>query len=348
MTSNEFIKNIIKKNKLPIFLWVVMEMIMDFFVIFVAQYFNKKAIMYFQAEDSKLLFGLILIFTYIFVNNLQPIFEVLFGLKLKNVFLAKLTKKIREENFEKTTKHSLRYFNGSFSGDISSKITNISNNSSLLIEHIVKIFIGFFILFLTTFFYYEINPYLALSFFVSCAIFLILPYKAQKDLIVSDKEKAKASSEYMGAIVDVFGNIRNLKSFSNSRLEKLNSKKKNLNIQRKEKNLADFKLRLQLLYFISIFFMMFSITLIASYLLMIGKINYGDFVYVTIIMLINRFVINQIMRSIINFQYHNGALSDAVNKIYQDIEIEDTSDKELKVKNGKITFKNIRFSYEKQ
>ena len=78
-----------------------------------------------------------------------------------------------------------------------------------------------------------------------------------------------------------------------------------------------------------------------------GKITSGDFVVIVILLHILRFSLRRFMIYVNKYYSSLGALNNSLEKLYQPIEIQDTTKNELKLTNGKIVFNNITFGYEK-
>ena len=336
----------IKVSKKDIFVFTSFYVFVDLINVFLAQYFNKKAIDYLSLDNTTLEFGLFILFIFVLFNCSHLLIESL-ELKIVEFKLLKTANKEKEKAYNYTLNHSMNYFNNSFSGDISSKISNISKHLKTLITsiaHIINNIVFFIVAFI---FYAMINIYVALSFLISAIIFLFICEKYSKELSNKAKTIANKESQYFGFVNDVFQNIVNVKSFSNTHLEKCSSNRHLHGILLTRKGVINTQIRVQILNSISTFILFFSVISISSILLSKGKIASGDFVAIIIIIHIERFSLKRFMKYINDYYSSMGTLHNSTEKLYQPIEIEDTTKEELKIIEGKIVFNNITFGYEK-
>ena len=138
----------------------------DLFNVFLAQYCNKRIIDYLGIESLNLSFALFLVFLLCIFGNfksLQHFIENRFVLFKLN----KIANKFKEKAFNYTIQHSMSYFNNSFSGDISSKISNISKQFITSINAISIIINNFIFFIISLIFFAKINIYIAISFLIS-------------------------------------------------------------------------------------------------------------------------------------------------------------------------------------
>ncbi len=114
----------LKFGKSIIVYYTIFYTITDIFEVLIAQYCNKQIINYLGIENLVLSFALFFVLLYCFFNNIH-IIEKFIRMKFLDFKLAKIVNNLKERAFNYTIQHSMNYFNDSFSGDISSKISNI-------------------------------------------------------------------------------------------------------------------------------------------------------------------------------------------------------------------------------
>ena len=211
--------------------------------------------------------------------------------------LNKIANKFKEKTFNYTIQHSMSYFNNSFSGDISSKISNISKQFNIIINSLIHIINHFIIFAISLIFFAKINILIAIALLVSGTIYLVF-YKTFcfNEYVNTHKTLAETRSKYFGLINDIFANIINVKAFSKTYLEKHNSNKYIFNIKKAEKNITKLRIKRQFFNMVSSFILFFSVISISTILLSLKKITSGDFVFVIILLHILRFSIEMIVR----------------------------------------------------
>ena len=335
----------LKFGKSIIVYYTIFYTITDIFEVLIAQYCNKQIINYLGIENLVLSFALFFVLLYCFFNNIH-IIEKFIRMKFLDFKLHKITNNLKERAFNYTIQHSMSYFNNSFSGDISSKISNISKQFRTSINAISFIINNFIFFIISLIFFAKINIYIAISFLISVIIYLSLhKIFCLDEYAERHKITAEARSKYFGLINDIFTNIINVKSFSQSHLEKINSSKQILNIQSKEKNLMKSRVKMLFMSMFSLFLLFFCTISITAILLLYGKITSGDFVAVVILLHILQFYLKVFLRSIGDYYASKGIINNSIEKLYQPIEIIDKTEKELILTDGMIKFNNITFGY---
>ena len=319
----------------------------DLFNVFLAQYCNKRIIDYLGIESLNLSFALFLVFLLCIFGNFKSLQHF-----IENRFvvfkLNKIANKLKENTFNYTIQHSMSYFNNSFSGDISSKISNISKQLKGIVDslsHIINNFIFFTISFI---FFAKVNILIAIALLVSGTIYLVF-YKTFcfNEYVSTHKVFAENKSKYFGLINDIFANIINVKAFSKTFLEKHNSNKYIFDIKKAEKGLIKLSIKRQFFNMVSSFILFFSVISISTILLSLKKITSGDFVFVIVLLHILRFSIESVVKYSNRYYASIAIINNSIEKLYQPIEIVDKTEKELTLTDGKIVFKNVRFGYEK-
>ena len=338
--------NDLKVNKKDIFIFSMIFVIINLVGVFIVQYFNKKVIDYLTLENITLKFGLFILFFSVIFDCSRLLTKTI-ELKFVNFKMLKITNKAKEKVFTYTINHSMSFFDNSFSGDISSKISNIGNQLNKFIDSIAHIISNIIFFILSFIFYVSINIYIAISFLISAIIYLLVCEKYSSQYSEKRKIKEEKKSNYFGFVNDVFLNIINVKSFSHMHFEKCNSNRYLFKILKSEKDIIKTQTKVQFLHFFSTFVLFFSTISVATILLSTNKITSGDFVIVVIILHILKFSLRSFMRYINQYYASIGALNNSIEKLYQPIEINNKTQNKLNLFNGKIVFNNITFDYEK-
>jgi len=343
----KFIWNFAKYRKLECFTWLFIEIANDMIGIFIAQYFNKKMISYFEIENPVLKVGLFFTFIFIFLNNISNITKP-FRLKAKFKFIDYIQKSIRNTLFSYTIQHSMNYFNNAFAGSLNSKINTAVKSAGEILNYSREIICCFIILICVPFFYAQMNIYIGIVFCICLLFYFFMLLNMQKQFVNNKKELAESESKYFGLINDDFTNISNIKIFSNQLIERRNVKKQNVEIMRNEYRLTKIQIVFQSINFFGSFLLFFSTFGIAGYLLALRQISIADFTYIIIITSISRWIIINTIKSLIKIYSAVGELQNALETIYKPIDIKNREKAaKLIAKEGKIVFKNMRFGYEK-
>ena len=315
--------------------------------IFVAQHFNKKMVNYLTGTNKVFLTGLSFIILYNIFNNITWLFHGIIS-KLTVATILKIQYKIRNNLFRYTIQHSMKYFNDSFSGAIANKISSITNKSGRFLKLTCKIFEKTITILLTPILYAQINFYLGMLFLFIAIAFMIASRKIRKNVIHESNYLAEEKSKYSALINDDIMNIINIKIFSKIFSEKLRIKKQATKILRKDYNFQEADKNFYVMVFVFSFLFYAIILLFSCIALYLKKINIGDFIYLTIVTSILNHTTRHIVDITSEYSELKGTLENGLNAIFQPIEIVNNNNrKEIIVKKGKITFKNIIFYYEK-
>lgn len=165
--------NDLKVNKKDIFIFSMIFVIINLVGVFIAQYFNKKVIDYLTLENITLKFGLFILFFSVIFDCSRLLTKTI-ELKFVNFKMLKITNKAKEKVFTYTINHSMSFFDNSFSGDISSKISNIGNQLNKFIDSIAHIISNIIFFILSFIFYVSINIYCHIFFDFCYYIFISL------------------------------------------------------------------------------------------------------------------------------------------------------------------------------
>lgn len=259
----------------------------------------------------------------------------------------KLDKEYVLKFFKNTLNHEISFFSNNLTGQLTSKIFNIQGklenifaDGANLVSNTIITFTGFFVFYFVD---YKITI-LGIVWFIFYLPVMIILFK--RNFAVSDKNSENITKS-TGIVNDCFINIMNIKMFSNEKREYKQIKRQSLKILRSQSQILKSQNFLNLFnYFMGgiLAFCIFSIVFI-SYLN--GKIPVGSLLFVSTFALTIIFWINHGIRIAFNIISSIATINNSINTLTQEIKIKDKKDaKPLEITGGKISFKNIKFSYD--
>ena len=262
-----------------------------------------------------------------------------------SVFLPKLRHQITHESIKKLLGQSHNFFQNNFSGSLVNKVRDLFNSTPKIIEIFLYNFVGGILAILFAFFtLWNINYFFAIALIIWIAMIVPIAYRSALLTNRISMNVANQQSRIMGNIVDIFGNIQNIKLFSSSkfeisRVDKFQKKFANLYSQRGIylNKYYTFLGLISSFYFIACF--AFLIWLYAH-----QRVTVGDFI---LIFGINNFLHNIIqdsMKQIRNFLEEFSVIKEALDVVEKTHKVKDCDEK-IKVTEGKIVFENVKFSY---
>lgn len=339
-------KFIIKKKWLFISL-VVFILINESINTFGTQHFNK--IIFNSLNSGSINFNLLVFYivVYALCFNLSKISDR-FEDKLSFESKSKTQMKIRDYLFNYTIQHSMNYFNNSFSGDLNNKINNIVNDCGKFIDTFNTIIVMGITLLLTPIFYANINIYISLLFIIISIIFIVSLLSIKKILKQKAKILAETKSKFIGTINDDFVNISNIKIFANEKKESQNTTNAINQVDEANYEYLKIFIRFKAINFIVVFLLLFFIVGFAGILLVQRKIDFGTFIFITIVTSIMRFILDEITDKLLTYSELSGKLENNLTKILQPVDIQNKNTNKLVTNNGKIEFKHINFSYKRE
>ena len=256
-----------------------------------------------------------------------------------------MKKKITVETMNHAMQHSHNFFQNNFAGSLANKVRDLANSTPRIVEVMLYSFINVGLSVVIAFFaLFSIHKYFAFGLLVWAFIFIITAIKSAKKAGAMSLGIADQQTKIMGNVVDVFGNIANVKFFSRRNFE--------------QKRVADFEEEYGRLYkkrgwFILKFYTLqaitFNIYYIACIIAMIwlyqqNLVTLGDFL---MIFTINNFAIHlmwQAANELRSFLEELGTVNQALQIINSPLEIKD-GEEILNVKKGEIIFDNVEFAY---
>lgn len=314
---------------------------------FYTQYFNRSLINGASTGNMGLKLGIFYILMYAIFQNTNKLTSPIVN-KLQFDSLSRIKNNLRNNLYGYTIQHSMNYFNNNFSGVLNNKIKSIVKNSGSLIELSIKFLSLALVIVLTPIIYAQINIYMGLAFIIISIFYLFLLIKMRKKHKEKVKVMTEAKNRYFGLINDDFTNITNIKGFANERNEIRNVKRINNQILRAAYEFLKMMVLANTIGLIFRFGFMFCITGIGGYMLALHKINIGDFMFITIIAAIMKWVLDELAKIIVDFVLMAGQIENDIKTIIRPPEITNKSQKQLSINNGKIVFKNVYFGYKRE
>jgi len=256
-----------------------------------------------------------------------------------------MKKKITTEAMDYTMQHSHNFFQNNFAGSLANKVRDLANSTPRIVEVILYSFVNVGLTIVVAFFaLFSIHKYFAFGLLIWAFIFVLTAIKSAKKAGNMSLEIANQQSTIMGNIVDVFGNIANVKFFANRNFE--------------EKRVGELEDKYNGLYrkrgwfilkFYTVQALTFNIYYIACIVAMIwlykeNAVTLGDFL---MLFTINNFAIHlmwQAANELRSFLEELGTVNQALQIINVPLEIKD-GEEILDVKKGEIIFENVEFGY---
>ena len=345
------------QSKISLFLWDFVKkfkceyikfysmMIIEDLVIMLASSYVLKIIMDKASNnsfDNLILYGLLYCFllTYSYLSRF-------FRKSIEYSFRKKLDREYVLKFFKMTLDHEISFFSNNLTGQLTSKIFNIQSKLEYIygygvnvISNAITIFAGFFV-------FYFIDCKITIFGIIWFIVYLpIIIFLFKRNFVISDKNSENITKS-TGIINDCFINIMNIKMFSNEKREYRRIKRQSLNILRSQGQILKSKNLLNLFnYFMSgiLAFTILSVVLIGY---LNGKILIGSLFFVSTFALTVIFWINFGLRTAFYVISAIATIDNSINVLTQEVKIKDKDDtKLLEIKNGKISFKNIKFSYD--
>lgn len=285
------------------------------------------------------------------ITILLIIFTVLPGLvwRVSDYSWAKLIpalkKKITLESMDYVTRHSHNFFQNNFSGSLANKVRDLANSTPQILQVLLYNFVSVSLsLFIAFFALFSIHKAFAFGLVAWAILFIIMALKSAKKTSSMSIAIADQQSKIMGNIVDVLGNIANVKFFSRRNFE--------------QKRVAQFQDDYTVLsekrgFFLLKFYTLHGLTFATYFAFCIvaliwlyskNLVTLGDFL---MLFTINNWMIHSMWiaaNELRTFLEELGTVEQALQIIDQPLEIKDGTEI-LHVDKGEIIFENVEFGY---
>jgi ATP-binding cassette subfamily B protein len=281
---------------------------------------------------------LILVFS-VFTNRISG---------LTNVFtIPAIRIQIKRDVFAHLQKHSHRFFAENFSGALGHRVSELSNQFSLMfsmmIFHVIPIIISLLTALYLTF---KVNVLIFIAVFAWAIIYSSCSFYFGSNIKEKSKIHASRRSEVSGRIIDSITNIFNVRAFANYNFENdfLN---KHLNVEKQTyRKMALFTQVNRLFQGISNILLLAGLVFLSVYLLIQKAITLGDFVLIYSLNYTITNSLENISLNILELFEAMGSIKDSlevINKPYEIIEAGNAIP--LKVDQGNIEIKDLHFAY---
>ncbi len=290
--------------------------------------------------------------SYLLIVALFVIFNIAFNFVWRVINYLHLTTfpeirmKLSSEIFRYLAEHNHRYFQENMAGDLANKVQNISEGIEDIFIPIVSSIYILLTVCVAIVTVYTINFYFSLILTIWVIFFIGISLILSKKIMNYSKDFAERRSVLSGKFVDSLLNIFSINIFSRQNFEKRYLEKTSYEVMKK-----DIALRWQQLILWAIQGVLCSLILgimvfVLIFLRSKAIVTTGDFVFIisiTITIIQQVFGIAELISRITE---QIGICSQAFSVIYTPHNVIDNKDaKNLIVEEGKIIFKNVKFSY---
>ncbi len=260
-----------------------------------------------------------------------------------------IRKKITVEAMDYTMQHSHDFFQNNFSGSIANKIRDLANSTppilGRLLYSFLNVILSLIIAFVTLLF---VHKFFAFALIIWAVIFIIMAIYAAKKVGPLSIAVAKHKTTIMGNLVDVLGNISNVRFFTASRFESNRIKALQDDYSKASKKKDRFLIKFYILHACSFsIYCAIGITVLIS-LYVQNQVTLGDFI---LLFTLNNWIIHLMWMSaneLNGFLEDVGTVNQALQILNQPLQIKDKSDaKKLDATCGEIIFENVGFNYHK-
>ena len=259
-----------------------------------------------------------------------------------------MRKKIASESMDYAMQHSNNFFQNNFAGSLANKVRDVTGLTDKLLATIIYAFLGTILSLIIAFFtLLLVHKFFAFGLLAWAALFIFMAVKGAKKVSPMSIATADQQTKIMGNLVDVLGNISNVRLFSRRSFE-------SNRIKALQDDYAKFSKRrdLFLIKFYTLQGLTFSVYFAGCIILLIwlyaqNRVTLGDFM---LIFTVNTYIIHgmwQAMNEMRTFLENVGTVNQALSIINQPLQIKDCDNaKDLKITRGEIIFENVGFSYD--
>lgn len=275
------------------------------------------------------------------------------AMRLRDYIFLKIFPATKSDIVTQVTKyleyHSYEYFQNNFTGSLVNKIFDLDNGS----EQIIKIIINGFLIHIVTLVIGLVtitytNPLFAKVIFVWSIIFLVINTFATKSSKDLSKVFAEARSITVGKVIDSVTNIANIRFFvrNDHEISVINTQLKDL--MTKDQNAQKFRLYVYLFQGMSVIILICVLFYLLIYLKQLDLITVGDFALIMTLSFAIADSVNALSSDYVYLSTYIGTSNQALSIITQAHSVMDKPNAyQLKLKEGKVEFKDITFKYNK-
>lgn len=243
--------------------------------------------------------------------------------------------------------HSQKYFAENFAGRVSNRISDASRSTEqvlriTVIEFFRKLLSVIFPIILLTTIHYA----LAIAVLVWVVVFISISICGAPRIENKATEFSKKRSTMVGVLVDTISNVFNVRLFANQDIEREIHSKALSTMRHSEAKLLWTENIINYFKGITNSIMIAGVIYTLVHLYQIDQITVGDFALVMAIILGFSTEIWNLSQDLTQFNENVGILRESLTTLLKPVEIRDARfAKELKLRKGKIEFRDVNFSY---
>ncbi len=279
-----------------------------------------------------------------FLSNLNLRLYDFLSMKL----YPRLKAQITNDMYSHLIKHSLSFFQNQCSGNLTSKISDMTINVETMLRLIMEAFLPVIgtVLISTLMLMVLVHWILGLIIFIWAILFVILSYYIINKLTDPSQDLAEVRAEISGRISETISAITSIKMFNICEFEINALKTKLVSVSAKDTNLYQHNLRINFVQGIAVLVLKILLMVALIYGYINNKVTIGDFALVLSLSISIVNSIYNIGRQLQQFATMYGTCQQALNIIHIQHDIVDANDaKDIEFKQGKIQFQNVYFSY---
>ena len=261
----------------------------------------------------------------------------------------KLRTEISVALFDHLAKHSLSFFQRNFSGDLANKTQCVAEGVESIIQTINRYILGnLFTLIIALILLTTVHIYFSIVLLSGIIVYVLNGYLlARKTSLVAHGFSA-ANSHLSGQLVDSISNIINAKIFSNIAFESTRIED-SVNIVGVQDKLLQRRIMTTDFFQNMIFTALITLLMVGLiYFRMHASITVGDFAFILGLSITMVNMVNGLTQAMPNLAKDIGKCQQALNVIIVPHDIQDRENAaQLHVKEGKISFRDVSFNYDK-
>ena len=262
--------------------------------------------------------------------------------------IPRIRTKIIDEAVYYLTGHAYSYLQRNFTGALANKVADLNLGTATVIEIFYEVILQKFIITIASIVViYVIHPYLGALLFAWLIIFIIISCLLAKYATVYAQNFAEKRSNIFGMVVDIIGNINNIRMFSGRRFEKEHLRENLMGVRYSQERMLWFQLKGNYLKGLVTSMLIGAMLALMFYLReKHNVITSGDFALVISIMIVLSENVWSMGHELNTFVEQIGVCSKAVQAISVAHEIVDKPGaKSLVVTKGTIVFQDVSFRY---
>ena len=337
----------IKKYKFSILFFAVFAYLLrDILNLCINSYIYKELINKLTDNNFSFKKDVFIFISYILTINSGVLLSIL-TTKAEYNFRVKLKEDIKNYYFQKTLKHSIRFFNDNMAGTINSKIRTLSNDIVELLLLVIEIFSISITILILIFIFTKTNYMLSIILLVWFLFYGGGSIFFMKKIGLKVKARTKIENESYGRLTDSLVNILSVKIFSMEKYEKRELKKQTIDIKKENTNYFIFLTFQKIFDYFGILAIILPVSYLTISMKIENKINIGELVFIFSVFGSIVWWLRYLARNFIRVSEYYGSIGESISliNIIPDIKDIDGSKNIILQTSPKIEFRNIVFKY---